>query len=133
MDRALYRIRPIVKCKGSDWSRLYSSGVEAPAIRQRAGESLMGHAPGADEPELHNKARSAVVSQLLVIGFADSSWVTCQHLMAKKIAMAQSSSGDVPESGLKMVTPVEMPLARQLIAAYGHPRVAFFQPENRST
>ncbi|MBW6175723.1 hypothetical protein KZ877_11265, partial [Pseudomonas aeruginosa] len=47
--------------------------------------------------------------------------ITCLQLMAKKIAVAQSTSGDVPESGLDSLNQdgdsVEMALARQLIAA----------------
>ncbi|OPE00803.1 DEAD/DEAH box helicase, partial [Pseudomonas aeruginosa] len=50
-----------------------------------------------------------------------SSQITCLQLMAKKIAVAQSTSGDVPESGLDSLNQdgdsVEMALARQLIAA----------------
>ncbi|HBO3241616.1 hypothetical protein ACTVY7_30600, partial [Pseudomonas aeruginosa] len=49
-----------------------------------------------------------------------SSQITCLQLMAKKIAVAQSTSGDVPESGLDSLNQdgdsVEMALARQLIA-----------------
>lgn len=44
----------------------------------------------------------------------------CLQLMTKKIAVAQSTSGGVPESGLDSLSQdgdsVEMTLARQLIA-----------------
>ncbi|KAI3478876.1 hypothetical protein L1887_59160 [Cichorium endivia] len=49
------------------------------------------------------------------------SQITCLQLMAKKIAVAQSTSGDVPDSGLDSLNQdgdsVEMALARQLVAA----------------
>ncbi|MBU4633465.1 SNF2-related protein [Pseudomonas chlororaphis] len=59
--------------------------------------------------------------RVVFLGYADSSQITCLQLMAKKIAVAQSTSGDVPESGLDSLNQdgdsVEMALARQLIAA----------------
>lgn len=57
----------------------------------------------------------------MFFGYAGSSQITCLQLMAKKIAVAQSTSGDVPDSGLDSLNQdgdsVEMALARQLIAA----------------
>ncbi|MFK4135372.1 putative helicase [Pseudomonas luteola] len=57
--------------------------------------------------------------RVLFFGYAGSSQITCLQLMAKKIAVAQSTSGDVPESGLDALNQdgdsVEMALARQLI------------------
>eukprot|EP01133_Synstelium_polycarpum_P006836 gene6836-7943_t len=54
-------------------------------------------------------------------GYAGSSQITCLQLMAKKIAVIQSTSGDVPDSGLDSLNQdgdsVEMTLARQLIAS----------------
>lgn len=58
--------------------------------------------------------------RVIFFGYAGSSQITCLQLMAKKIAVAQSTSGDVPESGLDSLNQdgdsVEMALARQLIA-----------------
>lgn len=51
--------------------------------------------------------------------YAETSQVKCLQLMAKKIAVSQSTSGDMPESGLDVLNPdadsVEMALARQLV------------------
>lgn len=47
--------------------------------------------------------------------------MTCLALMAKKIRVSQSTSGDVPESGLNVLNQdgdsIEVALARQLVAA----------------
>ncbi|EMS8387826.1 DEAD/DEAH box helicase, partial [Pseudomonas aeruginosa] len=55
------------------------------------------------------------------LGYAGSSQMTCLELMAKKIMVSQSTSGDVPESGLDVLNQdgdsVEVALARQLVAA----------------
>jgi hypothetical protein len=52
-------------------------------------------------------------------GYARTSQITCLQLMARKIAVAQSTSGDLPESGLDSLNQdgdsVEMALARQVI------------------
>lgn len=57
--------------------------------------------------------------KVLYLGYAGSSQIACLSLMAKKIAVAQSTSGDVPESGLDALNTdgdsVEMALARQLM------------------
>ncbi|MDO7930273.1 DEAD/DEAH box helicase [Pseudomonas sp. KFB-139] len=57
--------------------------------------------------------------RVIFFGYAGSSQITCLQLMAKKIAVAQSTSGDVPESGLDSLNQdgdsVEMALARQLV------------------
>ena len=57
--------------------------------------------------------------RVIFFGYAGSSQMTCLQLMAKKIAVAQSTSGDVPDSGLDSLNQdgdsVEMALARQLI------------------
>lgn len=54
-------------------------------------------------------------------GYARTAQIGCLELMARKIACAQSTSGDVPESGLDVLNQdgdtVEMALARQLLAA----------------
>ena len=58
--------------------------------------------------------------RVIYLGYAGS-WMTCLELMAKKIMVSQSTSGDVPESGLDVLNQdgdsVEVALARQLVAA----------------
>lgn len=57
--------------------------------------------------------------RVLFFSYASSSQITCLQLMLKKIAVAQSTSGDVPESGLDALNKdgysVEIALARPLI------------------
>ena len=59
--------------------------------------------------------------RVIYLGYAGSSQMTCLELMAKKIMVSQSTSGDVPESGLEVLNQdgdsVEVALARQLVAA----------------
>lgn len=59
--------------------------------------------------------------RVIFFGYISSSQITCLQLMAKKIAVSQSTSGDVPESGLDSLNQdgdsVETALARQLINA----------------
>ncbi|POD00336.1 hypothetical protein BKM20_26205 [Pseudomonas avellanae] len=59
--------------------------------------------------------------RVIFFGYIGSSQITCLQLMAKKIAVSQSTSGDAPESGLDSLNQdgdsVEMALARQLINA----------------
>ncbi|SHN14465.1 Type III restriction enzyme, res subunit [Pseudomonas asturiensis] len=59
--------------------------------------------------------------RVIFFGYIGSSQITCLQLMAKKIAVSQSTSGEVPESGLDSLNQdgdsVEMALARQLINA----------------
>ncbi|MDZ4017402.1 hypothetical protein PssiTeo3_07000 [Pseudomonas sichuanensis] len=59
--------------------------------------------------------------RVVFFGYTGSSQITCLQLMAKKIAVAQSTSGNVPKSGLDSMNEdgdsVEMALARQLITA----------------
>ena len=38
--------------------------------------------------------------RVIYLGYADTSQMTCLALMAKKISVSQSTSGDVPDSGL---------------------------------
>ncbi|WP_122339488.1 DEAD/DEAH box helicase [Pseudomonas caricapapayae] len=58
--------------------------------------------------------------RVVFVGYAKTSQIACLELMAKKIAVSQSTSGDVPESGLDSLNQdgdsVEMALARQLVA-----------------
>lgn len=53
------------------------------------------------------------------LGYEGSAQMTCLSLMAKKIAVAQSTSGDMPESGLDVLNQggesIEVALARQLV------------------
>ncbi|WP_349571129.1 DEAD/DEAH box helicase [Azotobacter salinestris] len=58
--------------------------------------------------------------RVVFFGYAGSSQIACLQLIAKKIAVSQSTSGDVPESGLDALNQdgdsVEMALARQLVS-----------------
>jgi hypothetical protein len=53
------------------------------------------------------------------LGYADTSQMDCLALMAKKIPVSQSTSGDVPESSLDVLNQdgdsVDVALARQLV------------------
>lgn len=59
--------------------------------------------------------------RVIYLGYAATSQMTCLSLMARKIMVSQSTSGDVPESGLDVLNQdgdsVEVALARQLLAA----------------
>jgi len=59
--------------------------------------------------------------KVIYLGYAATSQMTCLGLMAKKITVSQSTSGDVPESGLDVLNQdgdsVEVALARQLVVA----------------
>jgi len=59
--------------------------------------------------------------RVVFFGYAGNSQITCLQLMAKKIAVAQSTSGDMPDSDLDSLNQdgdlVKMTLARQLIAS----------------
>ncbi|WP_200637253.1 helicase-related protein [Stutzerimonas xanthomarina] len=59
--------------------------------------------------------------KVIYLGYAATSQMTCLALMARKIMVSQSTSGDVPESGLDVLNQdgdsVEVALARQLVAA----------------
>lgn len=58
--------------------------------------------------------------KVIYLGYAATSQMTCLSLMAKKILVSQSTSGDVPESGLDALNTdgdsVEVALARQLVS-----------------
>lgn len=58
--------------------------------------------------------------RVIYLGYAATSQMACLGLMAKKIMVSQSTSGDVPESGLDVLNQdgdsVEVALARQLLA-----------------
>ncbi|MFC4160732.1 helicase-related protein [Chitinimonas lacunae] len=57
--------------------------------------------------------------KVIYLGYTGTSQMTCLSLMAKKIAVSQSTSGDVPDSGLDILNAdgdsVEVALARQLV------------------
>ncbi|MCC4621503.1 DEAD/DEAH box helicase [Xanthomonas cassavae CFBP 4642] len=57
--------------------------------------------------------------KVIYLGYAASSQMSCLKLMAQKIMVAQSTSGDIPESGLDVLNQdgdsVEVALARQLV------------------
>lgn len=59
--------------------------------------------------------------KVIYLGYAATSQMTCLSLIAKKILVSQSTSGDVPESGLDALNTdgdsVEVAMARQLVAA----------------
>lgn len=59
--------------------------------------------------------------KVIFLGYTGTSQMSCLELMAKKIAVSQSTSGDIPESGLDSLNSdgdsVEMALARQLISS----------------
>lgn len=59
--------------------------------------------------------------KVIYLGYAQTAQIQCLALMAKKIAVSQSTSGDVPESGLDILNSdgdsVEVALARQLVTA----------------
>lgn len=54
------------------------------------------------------------------LGYAGSTQMRCLELMAKKIAVSQSTSGDMPDSGLDVLNQsgdsIEVALAKQLVA-----------------
>ena len=53
------------------------------------------------------------------LGYAGSAQMGCLELMAKKIAVSQSTSGDMPDSGLDVLNQsgdsIEVALAKQLL------------------
>ncbi|MGR9052751.1 MAG: helicase-related protein, partial [Gammaproteobacteria bacterium] len=55
------------------------------------------------------------------LGYEKSAQIACLSLMAKKIAVSQSTSGDMPDTGLDVLNSdgdsVEVALAKQLVAA----------------
>lgn len=58
--------------------------------------------------------------RVIYLGYENSAQTSCLKLMAKKIAVSQSTSGDIPESGLDILNSdgetIEMALAKQLIS-----------------
>ena len=58
--------------------------------------------------------------RVIFLGYKETAQTACLELMAKKIAVSQSTSGDMPESGLDVLNQggesVEVELARRLVA-----------------
>ena len=61
-----------------------------------------------------------IAVKVIFLGYAGTSQMTCLALMAKKITVSQSTSGDVPDCGLDVLNQdgdsIEIALARQLAA-----------------
>jgi SNF2 family DNA or RNA helicase len=59
--------------------------------------------------------------EVYYLGYAGTTQIACLSLMAKKIAVAQSTSGDMPDTGLDVLNQdgdsIEVALAKQLLAA----------------
>jgi predicted RNA-binding Zn-ribbon protein involved in translation (DUF1610 family) len=59
--------------------------------------------------------------RVIYLGYAGTTQMDCLELMAKKIAVSQSTSGEVPDSGLDVLNQggdsIEVALARQLVEA----------------
>lgn len=60
--------------------------------------------------------------RVIFLGYAGTTQMDCLKLMGKKIAVSQSTSGDMPDSGLDVLNDnegesIEMALAKELIAA----------------
>lgn len=59
--------------------------------------------------------------KVMFLGYQGTAQIQCLRLMAAKIAVSQSTSGDMPESGLEILNQeddsIEVALAKQLIAA----------------
>jgi hypothetical protein len=59
--------------------------------------------------------------EVYYLGYEETAQITCLSLMARKIAVSQSTSGDMPDSGLDVLNQdgdsIEVELAKQLIAA----------------
>lgn len=58
--------------------------------------------------------------RVIFLGYRETAQIQCLKLMAAKIAVSQSTSGDMPESGLDILNQeddsIEMALAKQLIS-----------------
>jgi superfamily II DNA or RNA helicase len=59
--------------------------------------------------------------EVYYLGYAETAQIACLELMSKKIAVSQSTSGDMPDSGLDVLNQdgdsIEVALAKQLVAA----------------
>ena len=58
--------------------------------------------------------------EVFYLGYAETAQIDCLRLMAKKIAVSQSTSGDMPDTGLDVLNQdgdsLEVELAKRLIA-----------------
>ena len=58
--------------------------------------------------------------KVIFMGYSGTAQETCLSLMAQKIAVSQSTSGEIPETGLESLNPegdsIEVALAKQLVA-----------------
>jgi len=58
--------------------------------------------------------------ELFFFGYSGTAQIACMTLMAKKIAVSQSTSGEMPDTGLDVLNQdsdsMEVALAKQLIA-----------------
>ena len=58
--------------------------------------------------------------EVVSFGYAQTAQITCLELMATKIAVSQSTSGDMPETGLDVLNQdgdsIEVAMAKQLAA-----------------
>ena len=54
------------------------------------------------------------------LGYGETAQMTCLSLMAKKIAVSQSTSGDMPDTGLDILNQdgdsIEVTLAKKLVS-----------------
>jgi len=57
--------------------------------------------------------------EVFYLGYADTAQIDCLGLMARKIAVSQSTSGDMPDTGLDVLNPdgdsLEVALAKRLV------------------
>lgn len=89
------------------------------------GENVGGNATFLPDTLQQAARRSWRIGQkqpvkVIYLGYAATSQMSCLELMAKKIAVSQSTSGDVPESGLDALNQegdsIEIALARKLVS-----------------
>lgn len=89
---------------------LEQKGIKVAVLRASVDTSRRSWCIGQEQPV-----------KAIYLGYAATSQMTCLGLMARKIMVSQSTSGDVPESGLDVLNQdgdsVEVALARQLVAA----------------
>jgi SNF2 family DNA or RNA helicase len=59
--------------------------------------------------------------EVYYLGYEETAQIACLSLMARKISVSQSTSGDMPDSGLDVLNQdgdsIEVELAKQLLAA----------------
>lgn len=71
-------------------------------------------------PEVHRRLDQKLPVDMYFLGYGETAQMTCLSLMAKKIAVSQSTSGDMPETGLDILNQdgdsIEVALAKKLVA-----------------